>query len=281
MTYIDGIIKENEWYLPARGEMLRRAYYPVRLEIKSRSWIWGRTAKFLGKFTLALFLMFALVYSVINAPVIYNKIRYDLSHPGQKSGQPKKALASLVLPTIKPTHAPTPSPDQTKVDQGYLLIPKLQVNAPIVYSASAAEEAILADLKAGVSHYPGTANPGQIGNIVITGHSSFYWWDDGKYNQVFSLLENLAAGDKIYIGANGKRYIYQVSELKVINPEDVQVLAQSRDSRLSLITCVPVGTNSQRLIVSAVQIEPDPVENSNSSTPLLPSADKLPGSDSR
>jgi len=276
--YIDGIIHKNEWYLPSRGEMLRRAYYPIRLETKKHSKVWGRIFKFLGRFSLALLLMFSLIYAVINAPVIYNKIRYSLNHKDQKPNKSVEA-AVISLPKVTATSTPTPSPDQTIVQDGYLLIPKLEVNAPIVYMQSMDENAVLADLKSGVGHYPGTANPGQIGNVVITGHSSFYWWDDGQYNQVFALLENLAVGDKIYIGYGGKRYIYQVSESKVINPEDVQVLAQTNDSRLSLITCVPVGTNLQRLVVTAMQIEPDPASNGQSSVPLLPSVDKLPGLD--
>lgn len=279
--YIDGIIHKNEWYLPTRGEMLCRAYYPIRLEVRKSSKGWIRVGKFLGKFLLALFLMFSLIYSAINAPVIYNKIKYSFIHQQSEPKRPKKPLAGAFLPTIRPTRTPTPSPDKTVVQDGYLLIPKLQINAPVVFMQSAEENAILADLKKGVGHYPGTALPGQIGNVVITGHSSYYWWDDGKFNQVFALLENLSIGDKIYIGYKGKRYVYQVSETKVVNPNQVEVLLQTSDSRLTLMTCVPVGTNLQRLIVIAKQIEPDPASNDKPTQPLLPSVKSLPSFDAK
>ena len=101
----------------------------------------------------------------------------------------------------------------------------------------------------GVVHYPDTALPGEVGNVFITGHSSYYWWSKGEYNTVFSILDKLIMGDDIYIHYNNKRYTYRVYDVDIVLPSDTSVLEQGDNSILTLMTCTPVGTNYRRLIV--------------------------------
>lgn len=110
-------------------------------------------------------------------------------------------------------------------------------------------------LKDGVVRYPGTAQPGQIGNVFITGHSSYYLWDPGRYKDVFALLHNVEVGDTITIFYNQDRFDYVVDEKKVVSPNDVDVLSQTNDKRLTLMTCTPIGTALNRLIIVAKQVE--------------------------
>jgi sortase A len=56
----------------------------------------------------------------------------------------------------------------------------------------------------------------------------------------------------------GKRYIYRVTTTKVVTPNDVSVLGQTKTPTLTLITCTPVGTSKNRFIVQARQVSPDP-----------------------
>jgi sortase A len=102
-----------------------------------------------------------------------------------------------------------------------------------------------------VVHYPGTAEPGQNGNVVITGHSSYFVWDPGGFKDVFALLHEVNIGDKIIVYHQQIPYSYQVYDKKVVMPDQVDVLTQAGENRLTLITCTPVGTNLKRLVVFA------------------------------
>jgi len=107
-------------------------------------------------------------------------------------------------------------------------------------------------LRDGVVHYPYTANPNQYGNVFITGHSSYYPWDEGRYKQIFALLYKLQIGDEYYIYFKGNKYTYKVFEIFEIEPDDVSVLEQPVDEKIStLMTCTPVGTVLRRLIVKS------------------------------
>lgn len=141
-----------------------------------------------------------------------------------------------------------------------LIIPRISQNLPIVGVSSknlieknwnALEKDMQEALQDGVIHYPGTSYPGQTGNVVITGHSSYFPWDSGRFKDVFALLHQLKIGDKIMVYHNQEKYIYEVTETKVVAPDNIEVLKQTPDDRLTLITCTPVGTNSKRLIVTA------------------------------
>lgn len=145
-----------------------------------------------------------------------------------------------------------------------LIIPKLDKNIPIIESDPAKllssdwetlEKTFQEDLKSGVLHYPGTSVPGEPGNMFITGHSSYYFWDSGNYKNVFARLNHLEVGDDIVIYYDQQKYHYQVTEKKEVSKDDVSVLAQGDDQRLTLMTCTPVGTNLRRLIVTAELVD--------------------------
>jgi LPXTG-site transpeptidase (sortase) family protein len=145
-----------------------------------------------------------------------------------------------------------------------IVIPKIGKNVPVVHvSPKALQEGnwkqlevdIQAALRNGVVHYPGTARPGEIGNVFITGHSSYYLWDPGKYKDVFVRLHDLKAGDEFTIFWNQDIYHYKIKERKVVTPEETSVLKQPHDKKIAtLMTCTPVGTAKNRLVLVAEQI---------------------------
>lgn len=145
-----------------------------------------------------------------------------------------------------------------------LVIPRINQNVPIIGVKNEnliarqwdqLESDIQKALRNGVIHYPGTKLPGEDGNIVITGHSSYYAWDPGRFKDVFALLHDVRQGDRIVVYFNQKKYIYEVSNIKVVLPKDVDVLGASKSEQLTLITCTPIGTNLKRLIVTAKLVE--------------------------
>ncbi len=145
-----------------------------------------------------------------------------------------------------------------------IIIPKIAKNIPIITVPESSlraenwdqlEKDIQDGLRDGVVHYPGTAEPGEEGNVFITGHSSYYPWDSGRYKDVFASLHDLEVGDHYFIYNNGKKYEYVIRERKIVKPNDTSVLQQPEGQKIStLMTCTPVGTTLNRLILKAEQI---------------------------
>ncbi len=141
-----------------------------------------------------------------------------------------------------------------------IIISRINRNVPIIRAKSEnlikrdwskLEKDIQEALRGGVVHYPGSAEPGENGNVVITGHSSYFAWDPGRFKDVFVLLHEMIVGDKVIIYHQQKKYLYQVYDIKVVMPDQVEILTQKGENRLTLLTCTPVGTNLKRLIVFA------------------------------
>lgn len=144
-----------------------------------------------------------------------------------------------------------------------LIIPKINVEAPVVYGINSLAEATVQNaLKDGVVHYPvpgASSLPGEKGNNVIIGHSSNDVFDDGKYKFVFVQLDKLEPGDTFYLHYGGLRYTYSVTKKEVILPTEINKLILPTDRPVAtLITCTPIGTAEKRLVVYADQISPDP-----------------------
>jgi LPXTG-site transpeptidase (sortase) family protein len=148
---------------------------------------------------------------------------------------------------------------------GYrVIIPRLQSNVPVMGMSTntlisrnwnALEKEMQEALRDGVVHYPGTPFPNQSGNVVLTGHSSYYPWDPGRFKDVFAILHQAVIGDEIIIFHNQQRYNYKITDIKVVQPTEVNVLGDMGDDRLTLITCTPIGTNLRRLIVTAKPVK--------------------------
>ncbi|MFH1720374.1 MAG: class D sortase [Patescibacteria group bacterium] len=141
-----------------------------------------------------------------------------------------------------------------------LIIPRLNRNVPIVQVRpenlvkrdwNALEDDMMEALRFGVVHFPGTAMPGEHGNIALTGHSSYFPWDPGRFKDVFVLLHDVEIGDNVLLYHKQTKYIYEVYEKEIVSPDEIDVLEPTADDRLTLITCSPVGTDISRLVVTA------------------------------
>jgi sortase family protein len=171
------------------------------------------------------------------------------------------------------------SPNTTKVatNESRLLIPKIAVDVPIVWDANAADtNSLNKAMDKGIVWFNiqgANAKPGEKGNFVVSGHSSNDWTDSGDYKFIFARLEKMATGDVVYANYNGTRYTYKITGTKVVKPTDVASLQIGNDKPyITLITCTPLGTAQNRLLVFGEQISPNPNEaktaeqNSNTAT---------------
>lgn len=161
-----------------------------------------------------------------------------------------------------------------------IIIPKIGVEAPVVYDEPNVDEASYQKaLERGVVRLGTTADPGTIGNVVIGGHSSNNVFNPGKYKYVFVNLKQLTVNDIFYLNYNGTRYTYKVTVAnKIIKPNETSDLNQTAVPTVTLFTCDPPGTNVNRLIVQGVQIDPDPnqAKASSSTKTELNQANPLP-----
>jgi len=119
-----------------------------------------------------------------------------------------------------------------------LIIPKINLDSFVVEGTS--HKALLR----GPGRLKNSAEPGQPGNVIISAHR------DTFFRHIFEL----GKGDQVQVQHGGKTAIYEVTEKKVVDPDDVEELRQTKDPRLTLITCYPtyyIGPAPQRAIVIA------------------------------
>jgi LPXTG-site transpeptidase (sortase) family protein len=105
-----------------------------------------------------------------------------------------------------------------------------------------------------LAHLPGSALPGEKGNVFVTGHSSLtQFFRQDNYKAIFANLPKLDKGDEIFINAGGTEYKYVVEGLRVVDPSEVWVInpPDNEGRYLTLMTCVPPGLSTKRLIVLA------------------------------
>ncbi len=177
---------------------------------------------------------------------------------------PPRATPTTPDPSSQPvaTSAPTPIPVAIPdLPDNTLYIAALEVSAPVLWDTPLDSKVLQERLEQGIVHIAQTAKPGQHGTVIITGHSSNYFWDRGDYNNVFAPLQKAVAGQEIAVSYLGTTYVYRVELIYEVTPDKIEVLNASQTDVLRVITCTPLGTSLRRLIVEAVQISPDPASN--------------------
>jgi sortase A len=100
------------------------------------------------------------------------------------------------------------------------------------------------ELKKGAGHRLGSANPGEVGNCIISGHNDIF-------GEVFRRLGDLEPGDEIIVYAGTLPYRYIVKEKLIVRPSEMSVIAHTTNPVLTLITCYPYLIDTHRLVVIA------------------------------
>jgi sortase A len=138
-----------------------------------------------------------------------------------------------VAQSITPQPIPTPGPGQPTRIQ----IPAINVDAQIVAGDTWEQ------LKKGVGHHIGSANPGERGNLVLSAHNDVF-------GEIFRHLDQLKPGDEVIVYSGAQRYRYTVSEQRLVKPTQVEVMAPTNEPTVTLISCYPYLVNNQRIVVS-------------------------------
>lgn len=131
---------------------------------------------------------------------------------------------------------------------GRLSIPKIDVEIPIYHGT---DEQTLAK---GAGHMKGTSLPigGASTRSVITAHRGL------SEAPMFTRLTELRPGDTFALSVFGRNTSYQVTDISVVAPEDIDTVTIVPGKDLvTLVTCTPLGINTQRLLVTAERIGTD------------------------
>lgn len=123
---------------------------------------------------------------------------------------------------------------------GIIKIPKIQLSQNIVEGSDS-------ELYHAVGHVTGTALPGGSGNCVLAGHRNYIPMRPFRY------LDLVEEGDTITLSTPHDQFTYEVFRIFEAEPGDVWILQpqEEEEALLTLITCTPVLTMENRLIVQA------------------------------
>jgi len=129
---------------------------------------------------------------------------------------------------------PTPGPEQAI----RLQIPAIGVDAPVVQGDGWDQ------LKKGVGQHIGSVNPGQAGNVVLSGH-------DDIYGEIFRYLNDLQPGDQVILYTAQHQYVYVVTSSQIVEPTQIEVMAATGEATVTLISCYPYLIDNKRIVVFA------------------------------
>lgn len=108
-------------------------------------------------------------------------------------------------------------------------------------------------LNTGVAHAKDSYLPGEGGPVFLFAHSTDSIFNIARFNAKFFYAKDLKEGDGIQIDFKGKKYNYLIDHSVIVSPEDVETVRQT-PADLILMTCTPPGTDWQRLLIFAKQI---------------------------
>lgn len=185
----------------------------------------------------------------------------DVTLPGGTGPTPAAAAPSTASTTsTTPPTLPTPEevpPDngpEPQVYHGRIQIPVIELDAPYI------EGIRISTLDYGPGHWPGTAMPGELGNVVVAGHRT-------SHNADFRNVDQLQAGDEVIFDLDDSqgveddratvptpdtytgRYVYEVVSVEIVPPDALWIVNQEYRHTATLFACHPPGSVSERIVV--------------------------------
>lgn len=93
-----------------------------------------------------------------------------------------------------------------------------------------------------------SVGPGELGTMRILGHRT-------SHGGPFGAIGELGAGSEIVVTSGGRRFVYVVTERRIVDPDDVLALEDPSTANLQLVACHPIGSVTQRMVVFASLVE--------------------------
>jgi sortase A len=162
---------------------------------------------------------------------------------GPNGAQPNEAEIPEHLRPLAQSFANVPIPTPASHQAVRIQIPAINVDAPVVQGDGWEQ------LKKGVAQHLGTPNPGENGNIVLSGHNDIF-------GEVFRDLDRLQPGDTVILFTSRRQYTYVITGTKIVEPTAVEVMDPTPNATVTLISCHPYLVDNHRIVVSAVLQNP-------------------------
>lgn len=241
----------GEWYTPSINAAISRNLVPHE----------GRMLRLGEPITRGQF--FEMVYRMVRVKET-GVLAFVERVPAVAAQNPVAPVSSIQLPQPGVARITAPQPAAVSVgSQPYASEKYFSVSMPslgiedltITHPTDAfSQKGVLAPLQFGVGHL--FSYPGAGGKIMIYGHSSGYPWDVSQYTKIFRKVNQLKAGDRIYVTYEGKMHTYEVTHEQTIAAKDTAPFNDHGDGEeLILYTCWPPDSIAQRYLVHARPIE--------------------------
>jgi LPXTG-site transpeptidase (sortase) family protein len=150
---------------------------------------------------------------------------------------PTMSVTPVTLPPLPIPEALPDNPyeDTPQVVVGTIEIPKIGITADMQRGMA------LTAINRGPGWWPGTAMPGELGNVVIAGHRT-------THSKPFNRLNELAPGDQVIFTTDAGRFVYAVRDVIVVPETWIDIAAQSYAHTATLFACHPPGSASERIV---------------------------------
>ncbi|MDU5110897.1 MAG: class D sortase [Clostridium sp.] len=173
----------------------------------------------------------------IIASIVYKKI---------ETNNKQKELQNILEQVINDEPKELSKEEEEKLINGYKPIALMEI--PSINLSQGLVEGIADDvLQYYLGHFEGSAMPGEKGNFAVAGHRV------SDYSEAFVNLYKAEIGDEILVKANKKEYVYEITESFIVAPDRVDVLDDTDDATITLVTCT-VGAK-ERVIVKGKLVE--------------------------
>jgi sortase A len=135
--------------------------------------------------------------------------------------------------------APPPDPYafEEEIVLGGISIPKLGLDAPL------REGVRLATIDLGPGHWPGSAMPGEVGNVVVAAHRT-------SHGGPFRHIDQLVEGDVVEFDTGSGVIEYVVTGTQIVEPTDVWIVDPTDTPTATLFACHPAGSATYRFVVN-------------------------------
>lgn len=178
-----------------------------------------------------------LIGLAIIASIVYKKI---------ETNKKQKELQNILEEVINEESKELTEEEEEKLINGYKPIALMEI--PSIGLSQGIVEGINDDvLQYYLGHFETSVGPGEDGNFSVAGHRV------SDYSEAFVNLYKAEIGDEIIVKANKKKYIYKITESFIVSPDQVDVLEDTQDPTITLVTCT-VGAK-ERLIVKGKLVE--------------------------
>jgi sortase A len=236
---------------------------PAERPSRRRDWRWwvGGTGRIL--IVVGLLLLGFVAYQLWGTGIEHARAQSDLEQEFDEQLATTVAPTTTVATTAAPatTVAPTTAPPATAPPRpafadgdpvARLEIPRMGLDEIVVSGVG------VDDLKKGPGHYSQTPLPGEHGNAAIAGHRT-------TYGAPFLDIDDLQPGDEVVATTYAGRFVYKVTGTTIVAPSEISVLDDTPDDRITLTSCDPKYSATNRIIVTAAFDTAD-------STPIVGSA---------